>query len=139
MEASAASEFEEEGEGNEGALFETPSFGTLYEVSSKWLPGRPGRFCQIPQQARARYVAKKVARGSRSFRPIPSDYCGRPRPARFPKSESRDICGPQNNLSKQKTPIAPAPSMSQTEKFTRRKAWNGSRRLKEVDDVIRDD
>ena len=56
---------------------------------------------------RAQYVVKKVAWKSRSFRFIASDYCGRSRPARFPKSESRDIRGPQNNLSKQKTPLVP--------------------------------
>ena len=78
-------------------------------------------------------------RESRGFRFIASDYCGRSRPARFPKSESRDIRVLQNNLSKQKTPIAPALSMSQAKKFTRRKAWNGSRRLKKVGNIIRDD
>ena len=53
VEASAAGEFEEEGEGIEGALFEKTPSGALYEVSSEWLTGRPGRSCQIPQQARA--------------------------------------------------------------------------------------
>ena len=53
MEASAAGEFEEEGEGIEGALFEKNPSGTLYEVSSEWLTGRPGRSYQIPQQSRA--------------------------------------------------------------------------------------
>ena len=84
-------------------------------------------------------MAKKVARKSRSFRFIASDYCGRSCPARFPKSESHDIGGLQNNLSKQKTPLAPTLGMSQVKKFTRRKAWNGSRRLKKVGNVIRDD
>ena len=84
-------------------------------------------------------MAKKVARKSRSFRFIASDYCGRSRPARFPKSKPHDIRGLQNNLPKQKTPLAPTLGMSQVKKFTRRKAWNGSKQLKEVDDVIRDD
>ena len=83
-------------------------------------------------------MAKKVAQKSRSFCFIASDYCGRSRPARFPKSESRDTRGPQNNLLKQKAPLAPALGMSHLKKFTRRNAWNGARRLKEVDDVIRD-
>ena len=85
------------------------------------------------------YVAKKATQGSRNFLFIASDYCGRSRPVRFPKSEARDIRGPQNNLSKRKTPPAPTLGMSQIKKFTRRKAWNGSRRLKKVGNVIRDD
>ena len=42
MEASTAGEFEDEREENEGALFENPPSGALYEVSSEWLTGRPG-------------------------------------------------------------------------------------------------
>ena len=61
MEASAAGELEEEGEGNEGALFEKTPSDALYEVSSEWLTGRLGRSCQIPRQARMRYMAKKMA------------------------------------------------------------------------------
>ena len=83
------SELEEEGEGIEGALFEKTPSGALYEVSSEWLTGRPGRSCQIPQQSRARYMAKKVARKSRRPCLIPSEYCGFLRPARFSKSRSR--------------------------------------------------
>ena len=88
MEASAAGEFEEEGEGIEGALFEKPPSGALYEVSSEWLTGRPGRSCQIPQQSRARYVAKKVAQKSRRPCLIPSEYRGFLRLTRFPKFRS---------------------------------------------------
>ena len=50
------------------------------------------------------YVAKKATRGSRSFRFITSDYCGYSRLARFPKSESREIRGPQNHLPKTEYP-----------------------------------
>ena len=91
MEASAAGEFEEEGEGIEGTLFEKPSSGALYEVSSEWLTGRPGRSCQIPQQSRARYMEKKMARRSRRLCLIPSVYRGLLRLARFPKFGSRQI------------------------------------------------
>ena len=93
MEASAADEFEEEGEGNEGALFEKTPSGALYEVSSEWLTGRTGRSCQIPRQAHARYVAKKMARRSRRLCLIPSEYRGLLRFARFPKFRSRQIHG----------------------------------------------
>ena len=89
MEASAASELKEEGEGIEGALFEKTPSGALYEVSSERLTGWPGRSCQIPQQSRPRYVAKKVAQGSRRPCLIPSMYRGLPRFARFPKFGSR--------------------------------------------------
>ena len=89
VEVSATGEFEEEEEGNEGALFEKPPFGALYEVSSEWLTGRPGRSCQIPHQSRTRYMAKKVAWKLRRSCLIPSEYCGFLRPARFPKFRSR--------------------------------------------------
>ena len=89
MEASAADEFEEEGEGIEGALFEKTPSGALYEVSSEWLTGRPGRSCQIPKQSRARYVVKKATRKSRRLCLIPSEYRGLLRFARFPKFGSR--------------------------------------------------
>ena len=89
MEASAAGEFEEEGEEIEGALFEKNPSGALYEVASEWLTGRPGRSCQIPQQSRVRYVAKKVAQKSRRLFLIPSEYRGLLRFARFPKFGSR--------------------------------------------------
>ena len=50
---------------------------------------------------------------------------------------------PQNprateQLVKQKIPFTPSLRTSQVKKFTRQEAKNGSRRLKEVDDVIRD-
>ena len=99
VEASAAGEFEEEGEGIEGALFEKTPSGALYEVSSDWLTGRPGRSYQIPQLPCARYMAKKVARISRHSCPISSDCCGLLRPARFSKFESHKIREQQNNLS----------------------------------------
>ena len=90
--------------GNGNALFGRLRSNALYEAASEWLTGRPRQSCQIPQQSRARYVAKKVARGSRWLRSIPSDYCGLPRPARFPKFESREIRGQQNNLSDGRSP-----------------------------------
>ena len=88
MEASAVGEFEEEGEGKEGALLKKNPSGALYEVSSEWLTGRPGQSCQIPKQ-RERYVAKKMARESRRLCLIPSEYSGLLRFARFTKFGSR--------------------------------------------------
>ena len=63
---------------------------------------------------------------------------------RLPPSRALpEIQIPQNpraaeQLVKQKTLFTPSLGTSQVKKFTRQEAKNGSRRLKEVDDVIHD-
>ena len=76
-------------------LATSPYMGSFPE----WLTGGSKQSRQIPQQSRARYVAKKVAQKSRRPCLIQPDYYGLLRLARFPKFESRKIRGQQNNLS----------------------------------------
>ena len=51
--------------GDEVHCAENPSRDALYGTISEWLTCGPRQSCQIPQQSRAWYVAKKMARESR--------------------------------------------------------------------------
>src|SRR3954467_3240701 len=53
------------GEAKQGRTVEKIWIIALYKATPEWLNGGPAPPSQIPQQAHARYVAKKVARRSR--------------------------------------------------------------------------
>src|SRR4051812_20637462 len=53
------------GEEKQGRTVEKIGIITLYKATPEWLISGPAPPSQIPQQARAQYVAKKVARRSR--------------------------------------------------------------------------
>ena len=105
-----------------------PQSDALYEVISEWLTRGPRRSYRIPQQSRARYVAKNVAQ--KSWRPylIQPDYCNllRPRasqnsnPAR--SASSRTTCQTEDFFLCQHSRLSDKSSLDETK--------NGSRRLK---------
>ena len=129
--ASAADESGDEGRENEEALFKKPPPVSLYGVTSEWPTGRPRRSCQIPQQVRAQYVAKKVAWRSRRPCLIPSEYRGL-----LPLRALPEIRIPSNSqiagqLVRQQISSDPSLGNPQVHKVHSTIIKNRSRRLKE--------